>query len=268
MNSQIDHQMKILRYGAYICFAAPNGRHSAWATAPVSLLADRMKLRNEFEAGHGPQDDTIAFLRRVEASPGSIEDNALSKADAVIHVASVAASTIPNFCQEFTGLCRRELNLVVLSGVVRPTNYTSNLMQEFAYDRQVLPQPGWKMPNAFLIPMSKTAEWWSKDWMERHTYFLPRFDDDGKMISEGHVLVTAPGIECLLRRTYKSEAVPAPQGGYDFLTYFECSDTDLDIFRSICAALRDTRKNPEWKFVSEGPTWHGRRVATWQELFV
>jgi len=27
-------------------------------------------------------------------------------------------------------------------------------------------------------------------------------------------------------------------------------------------------KNPEWEFVREGPTWHGRRVATWPELFV
>jgi len=25
-------------------------------------------------------------------------------------------------------------------------------------------------------------------------------------------------------------------------------------------------RNPEWSFVREGPTWHGRRVATWPEL--
>jgi hypothetical protein len=35
----------------------------------------------------------------------------------------------------------------------------------------------------------------------------------------------------------------------------------------VCAALRDVTKNPEWRFVREGPTWHGRRVATWPELF-
>jgi hypothetical protein len=35
---------------------------------------------------------------------------------------------------------------------------------------------------------------------------------------------------------------------------------------SACAALRDLDRNPEWKFVREGPTWQGRRVATWDEL--
>jgi len=38
-------------------------------------------------------------------------------------------------------------------------------------------------------------------------------------------------------------------------------------FHRVCAALRDVARNPEWKFVREGPTWHGRRVATWAELF-
>ena len=50
------------------------------------------------------------------------------------------------------------------------------------------------MPNAFLVPMSKTAEWWAKDWMERHTYFLPRYDDAGRMMSEGHALAAAAGV--------------------------------------------------------------------------
>jgi hypothetical protein len=31
--------------------------------------------------------------------------------------------------------------------------------------------------------------------------------------------------------------------------------------------LRDVEKNPEWSFVREGPTWQGRRVAAWHELF-
>jgi len=30
--------------------------------------------------------------------------------------------------------------------------------------------------------------------------------------------------------------------------------------------LRDVARNPEWRFVREGPTWQGRRVATWAEL--
>jgi hypothetical protein len=71
----------------------------------------------------------------------------------------------------------------------------------------------------------------------------------------------------VLRRTYKSETEPAAEGAYDFVTYFECADADVPIFHQVCASLRDVAKNPEWKFVREGPTWHGRRVAAWPDLF-
>jgi hypothetical protein len=115
--------------------------------------------------------------------------------------------------------------------------------------------------------VSKTAAWWAKDWMERHTYFLPRYDDDGRMRSEGHALAAAAGIPCLLRRTYKHLTEQAPEGAYDFVTYFECADADVKIIHQVCANLRDVVKNPEWAFVREGPLWQGRRVATWQDLF-
>jgi hypothetical protein len=60
---------------------------------------------------------------------------------------------------------------------------------------------------------------------------------------------------------------PAPAGAYEFVSYFECADKDVATFHEVCAALRDVAKNPEWKFVREGPTWHGRRVTAWDELF-
>jgi hypothetical protein len=49
--------------------------------------------------------------------------------------------------------------------------------------------------------------------------------------------------------------------------YFECADADVPTFHQVCASLRDVARNPEWKFVREGPTWHGRRVAGWPDLF-
>ncbi len=51
------------------------------------------------------------------------------------------------------------------------------------------------------------------------------------------------------------------------MTYFECADRDVPVFQRVCAALRDVARNPEWRFVREGPTWHGRRVASWDALF-
>jgi len=244
---------------------APEARARV-AAAPVPALVDRRRLRNDFEAGDAPDADAIAFLRRVGASPGDLADDALLHADAVVHVASASAARVDENCAALAGLLGPAAGRV-LAGVVRPPRYTGDAMHDFAYAHRVLPQPGSIMRNGFLVPMCKTAAWWEKDWMERHTYFLPRYDDAGRRVSEGHALAAAPGIACLMRRTYKHVAEPAPAGAYDFVNYFECADADVPRFHEVCAALRDVARNPEWRFVREGPTWHGRRVATWAELF-
>ena len=255
-----------LRHGAYLCLRVPDAARRTVAAAAVPALAERLGLRNEFEAEGGPPPDAIAFLRRVGATPADIVDDGLLHADAVVHVASATAAPVAEFCAEAARLLGPAVALRVLGGVVKPMTYTGNAMHNFAYAHRVLPQPGPVMPNAFLVPMSKTAGWWAKDWMERHTYFLPRYDE-GRMVNEGHALASAAGISCLMRRTYKHESERAPAGSYDFVTYFECADADVPTFHEVCAALRDVARNPEWAFVREGPTWHGRRVSTWPELF-
>jgi hypothetical protein len=257
---------EILRYGAYACVSVPAEARRGVAAAPVSALAERLGLRNEFEPGEGPPPATIAYLRRVEAWPGPRADEALLGADAVIHVAATTEGPVVEFGAEMTRLLGPLVRPRILGGVVRPMIYTGNAMHNFAYAHRVLPQSGTIAPNAFLVPMSKTPAWWAKDWMERHTYFLPRYDDEGRMVNEGHALASAAGIACLMRRTYKYPTEPAPDDAYDFLTYFECADADVPTFHAVCAALRDVKRNPEWKFVREGPTWHGRRVASWADL--
>ncbi|MGE5175120.1 MAG: hypothetical protein ACM3JJ_01990, partial [Hyphomicrobiales bacterium] len=211
--------------------------------------------------------NAVAFLRRVGATPAAVPDEELERADAVVHVASADPAIVATFCAEAAKLLGPALQPPRLRGVVRPTSFTGNAMQEFAYAHQLAQQPGSVAPNGYLIPWRKTSEWWAKHWMERHTYFLPRYDDAGRMVNEGHALAAEAGIRCVTRRTYRSESHPAPEGAYDFVNYFECADADVPTFQAVCAALRDERKNPEWRFVCEGPTWHGRRVATWSALF-
>jgi hypothetical protein len=256
------HSTEALRYGAYLCLNLPAG-----APRAVSELAERLGLRNEFAAAGGDPPDAIAFLRRAGATPGHLEDDGLLGAAAVVHVASARAAVVAEFCAEMERLLAPAVTPHVLGGVVRPMNFTGNAMHNFAYAHRVLQQPGTAAPNAFLVPMSKTAAWWAKGWMERHTYFLPRYDDSGRMVAEGHALASAAGIACLMRRTYKHATEPAPPGEYDFINYFECADADVPTFHQVCAALRDVARNPEWQYVREGPTWHGRRVATWEELW-
>ena len=257
---------EILRHGAYVCLRVPEARRRAAAAAPVPALVERLRLANEFEVRDGHPPEAVAFLRRVGATPGPRADDGLLLADAVVHVAAATEAPVAEFCAEIVRLLGPGAQTQVLGGVVRPMLYTGNAMFNFAYAHRVFQQPGAVMPNAFLVPMSKTPSWWTKDWIERHTFFLPRYDDAGRMVNEGHALASAAGVPCLMRRTYKYPSEPAPDDAYDFVTYFECADADVPTFHEVCAALRDVKRNPEWAFVREGPTWHGRRVATWAEL--
>jgi hypothetical protein len=259
---------EILRHGAYVCLRLGGGDAArAAASVAIPALAAKLGLESEFAPATGPPAQSIAFLRRQGAAPGAVADEGVEDADAVVHVAAPTAQPVGDFCAEAARLLGPVGRLRVIGGVVRPRTYTGAAMNNFAYAHAVVQQPGPAMPNAFLLPMNKTAAWWAKDWMERHTYFLPRYDDDGRMTSEGHALASAAGVPCLLRRTYKSTSEPAPEGAYDFVTYFECADPDVPTFHRVCAALRDVARNPEWRFVREGPTWHGRRVPTWPDLF-
>jgi hypothetical protein len=51
--------------------------------------------------------------------------------------------------------------------------------------------------------------------MERHTYFLPRYDDSGRLLSEGHGLASEAGIARIMRRFYTQIEHPAPPGTDD-----------------------------------------------------
>ena len=256
---------EVLRHGAYLCLTLTPQARRQLASAPIPALVERPGLAGEFQTSGGHPPHAAAFLRRVDATSGAIADPELQEADVVVHVASTAAATVAEFCAEAGRLLAPVTKPRVLQGVVRPKDYTSAAMNQFAYAHQVAQQPAVKAPNAFLLPMSKTAAWWAKDWMERHTYFLPRYEH-GRMVSEGHALAAAAGVPCLMRRTYDHVTSPAPAGAYDFITYFECGDADVPTFHAVCAALRDVARNPEWEFVREGPCWHGRRVATWEAM--
>jgi len=258
------HPDEPLAHGAYVCLRAPNGCRPGTAAADVDGLAARLGLASEYAGGDARA--TVAYLERVSAEAASVDDDTLLDADAVVHVCAPDAETVEAFCAGLGELLPDGVESYVLRGVLRPMRYTGNLMHNWSYAHRVLQQPGPDAPNAFLVPLNKTEAWWRKDWWERHTYFLPRYDDDGRMREQGHPLAAEAGIGSLMRRTYKAESEPAPAGSYDFLNYFECADADVATFHAVCAALRDTERNPEWAFVREGPTWHGRRVATWGDL--
>jgi hypothetical protein len=259
---------EILGHGAYLCArSADGGDLQRVGSEVIPALVTRLELRNEFDPADRASGGTIAFLRRHTATPGEIEDEDVLEARIVIHVSSSSPEVVDAVCGEAVRRLSATGPVRLLRGSVRAKNYTGAAMSRWAYERAVAQRPGAETPNAFLLPLRKLPEWWEKDWMERHTYFLPTYDSHGRMTSEGHALAAGEGIACLLRRTYGAAQEPAPDGEYDFVTYFECADEDVPVFHRVCGALRDRARNREWRFVQEGPTWHGRRVASWGELF-
>jgi hypothetical protein len=116
--------------------------------------------------------------------------------------------------------------------------------------------------NVIIVPVRKTAEWWEKNALDRHTYFYPHSDATGATV-KGHARAAEAGITTIYRRLYYNPDGHGRPGEFDFISYFECADEHLATFDQIRRSLRDERQNPEWRYVEEGPEWRGRRVLKW-----
>src|SRR3989454_11833914 len=90
---------EILGHGAYLCLRrSSSGDLGKAAAAPIDALAQRLGLRNEFGPGETPPTESIAFLRRQEATPADIDDDAVLQADGGVHVASQRPRGLPPVC--------------------------------------------------------------------------------------------------------------------------------------------------------------------------
>lgn len=154
-------------------------------------------------------------------------------------------------------------DVVSMEGAERAPRYTSADLHEFAYRPAMARVSGRIARNALILPLSKNAEWWSKPSLERHAYFYPHVDSGTGIPVHGHARSAQDGIATVFRRLYHNPDGYERPGEYDFITYFECEDTHLETFEKIHRALRDTARNPEWRYVREGPLWRGRRVLKW-----
>src|SRR3954469_12719507 len=67
-------------------------------------------------------------------------------------------------------------DIIAIDGAERTPRYTSTEMFDFAYRRALPRKSGRVARNAIVLPMSKSAGWWKKSSLERHTYFYPHVD--------------------------------------------------------------------------------------------
>src|SRR5262245_22672372 len=92
------------RHGAYLCLTLPAAVRARLADLPVSALAARLGLRNEFDPAAAAADGSLAFLRRVAVQPGTVADDGLAGADAIVHVASATPGPVQELGRALAGL--------------------------------------------------------------------------------------------------------------------------------------------------------------------
>jgi hypothetical protein len=232
-----------------------------------------MENMHEAEGSPPEADFQRGRFQLLRSEPGFSQERDLPHAGmstASVLIRTEASSPEPLLTYE-QGLRRliepRGGSVETLVGVQRPRSYTSYAMTQFAYAPALPPGPGKRLSLGVVTPQNKTADWWAMHWMRRESFFLPRYDDRGRIVAPGHALVAAEGIPCINRRLYHAPNEYGQQNSYDFVGYFEFADTDAPVFRAVMAGLRDVSRNPEWAYVREGPEWWGRRVGRGAELW-
>jgi hypothetical protein len=121
----------------------------------------------------------------------------------------------------------------VLRGAVSYERYVTRAEHEQLAARQApLGRP--EATNAALIPISKSARWWSLAQDERRAIF----EEQGK-----HIATSLPYLPAIARRLHHGRDLGEP---FDFLTWFEYAPEHADDFEQLVAVLRD---GPEWEYV-------------------
>lgn len=214
---------------------------------------------NDFDAEgrDTPPHETIQFL--IRADPGG------KPGQGAPYALQVCSKYRPRLEETEVELQRRVADfaeVTALKGAVRVPQYTSAEMHTYAYKGALPRASGRLQKNAIIIPMSKSREWWGKQPLDRQTYFYPHTGGSGER-AKGHARAAEHGISTVYRKLYYNPDGHSRDKEWDFVTYFECADEHLETFDQICRSLRDLRQNPEWRYVTEGPEWRGKRVLRW-----
>ena len=214
-------------------------------------------IRQDADGRGASPHETIQFLVQTPRASG--------RAAGAPYAIQVSSKYRPRLKETEVELQRRlgdVASVTALEGAVRFPQYTSAAMHAYAYQRAMSRTSGRVQPNAIIIPMRKSKEWWDKGALDRQMYFYPHADVLGAKV-KGHARAAEAGIDAVFGKLYYNPDGHGRENEWDFVTYFECADDQLETFDAICRSLRDLHENPEWRFVTEGPEWRGRRVLRW-----
>lgn len=258
---------QITGYQTFLFLSMPLEKVDTVLTAALDQLGvglENMHTVDGHPSTEALQRGRLQYLRAETtlSQAREVPHEAVLRAQGLIRLEAATQAPLLSYTAELTALLApRGGTVEVLTGVQRPRSYTSHAMTQFAYAPALPPLPAAQAPFGVVTPQKKIAAWWAMDWMHRESFFLPRYDKEERMIAPGHALAAADGIPCITRRLVHAAEGYGRADSYDFLGYFEFAAADATTFRAVMAALRDTTRNPEWKYVREGPEWWGRRVA-------
>ena len=263
---------EIRGYGSFLFVHLP--RERADRELIDSLEAIGAPLENMHAVDGHPSERAarqgrLQYLRAASpATEWDVPDAGMSGASILVRLEGRSRDPLAAYERQLRGLVERRGGSVhTRAGISKERSYTSYAMTQFAYAHALPPRPGAACPVGVVTPQNKTPEWWAMDWMRRESFFLPRYDERGKLVAQGHALASAAGIPCITRRLVHHPDGYGLGNGYDFIGYFEFAEANAPVFRTVMSGLRDREQNPEWSYVREGPEWWGRRVATVSELW-
>jgi hypothetical protein len=256
---------KVIGYGRllFLHLDAPTGGAIA---ADIETLSASLDNAHAVDGAPTPEASRKGRYQYLRAEPSrgrelDLADTGICGASALVRLEGSALEPLLDYEKSLRALVEaRGGAMHTRAGIQKELSYTSHAMAEFAYAHAFGPKSGRACPFGVVTPQDKTAEWWAMDWMRRESFFLPRYDENGRMLTKGHALASAGGIPCITRRLLHNADGYGQPGGYDFIGYFEFAERDAGTFRDVMAGLRDRAENPEWVYVREGPEWWGWRV--------
>ena len=209
--------------------------------------------------------ETIQFFVRDGDAPEAerCASPCIQKARHMVQISSKYRPRLQEIDEELRRRIGDSAEILTLEGAFRNPRYSSPEMVHYSNKGAPSRRSGRLSKNAIVVPMRKSAEWWQKSALERHSYFYPHVDQASAGPVKGHALAAEKGIPSLFRRVYHNPDGYERQGEFDFVTYFECDDESLPVFDQVLKSLRDVQQNPEWRYVEDGPIWRGRRVLRW-----
>src|SRR5688572_9108907 len=191
---------QIVGHGRFLFVTLSQGRADAELVRAIDGLGAGME--NMYEAEGNPSEENFrrGRFQLLRAEPSNTKERdlphpGLSTASVLIRLEAAAVGSLLTYERKLRALVEpRGGSVETLAGVQRPRSYTSYAMTQFAYAPALPPGSGTRLPLGVVTPQNKTEAWWGMDWMRRESFFLPHYDDQGKVRAKGHALAAEAGI--------------------------------------------------------------------------